>query len=59
MSEQSGLKLSPHQVREVAVKARCHPRTVLRWLRGDAVQAISGDRIVAALKVLGHEVEAS
>jgi hypothetical protein len=52
------LKLSPHQVREVAVEARCHPRTVLRWLRGDAVQALSGDRIVAALKVLGHEVEA-
>jgi hypothetical protein len=47
-------KLSPHEVRQVAVAAACDPRSVQAVLEGRPVRGSVHGRIVAALKKLGH-----
>lgn len=53
MDDESKAKLSPHDIRTIAVKARCNPVTVMRWIAGKPVQRLSLDRIQEALKALG------
>lgn len=49
-------RLSEHQVREIAVVAECHPRTVARFLSGGSVRELSERRIRRALDQLGIEM---
>ena len=50
--------LSPHEVRQVAVAALCHPETVTSFIAGRPVRPLSEQRIVAALKQLGLDEHA-
>lgn len=50
-------RLSPHQVRRVAVEAAVDPRTVVRFLRHQRVSSTCRARIEAALKHLGATLE--
>jgi DNA-binding LacI/PurR family transcriptional regulator len=45
--------LDPHTRRQIAVEAKCEPRTVGRWLRGEAVRQSIAARIRAAAAQLG------
>jgi len=46
--------LSAHQIREVSVAAHgTDPRTIVRFLRGEPVQAVCAARIRTALMALG------
>lgn len=47
--------LTPHQVRELAVLARVHPNTVVRFLRGAAIRSTVCARIVDALRQCSNE----
>ena len=47
--------LTPHEVREVAVRAMVDPRSVQKLLAGETVRSITAHRIRVALVQLGHE----
>ena len=44
-----------HDVRRIAVASTTDPRTVHRYLRGEAIRSMSKVRIVEALKGLGMD----
>lgn len=46
-------KLSAHVKRAVAVEAKVDPRTIDRFMAGERVQPMNGDRVRAALVALG------
>ena len=48
------LRLNAHQVREVAVRGKCDPRTVKRYLEGKPVCSLSEERVTYALRLLGY-----
>lgn len=47
-------KLSPHEIRRVAVLAACDPRSVVRVLQNAPVRSTTVARVHAALRDLGH-----
>lgn len=46
-----------HELRRIAVEAECDPRTVARVLRGEPVRYLPHQRILKALRSLGHAEE--
>jgi hypothetical protein len=48
------LQLNAHQIREVAVRGRCSPKTVRKYLDGKPVSGLSEERITYALRLLGY-----
>lgn len=49
------MQLTPHQLREVAVKTTCDPKTVRSFLAGRPVRSTTRARLEAALTELGLE----
>lgn len=47
------MQLTPHQLREVAVKTTCDPKTVQSFLAGRPVRSTTRARLEAALSELG------
>lgn len=45
-------QLNPHELRRIAVEASCDPKTVRRFLTGQAVRPTCRARIESALRVL-------
>jgi hypothetical protein len=56
-SQQTGIKLDPHNERRVSVEAGCDPRTVRGYLAGRPVHSTTANRIRDALRVLGLDAE--
>lgn len=49
--------MTAHDVRALAVRARCDPRTVRRVLQGRDVKDKSWERIRAAMREMGIDVD--
>jgi hypothetical protein len=49
----ASVKLTPQQEREVAVRARCDPRTVRAFLAGGAQSAMTRASVEAAIRQCG------
>ncbi len=47
--------LSPHEIRELSVRAKVHPNTLIRYLRGAPVRSTVHARITEALRQLGPD----
>lgn len=47
--------LSPHEVRELAVRARVHPTTVARFLRGEPIRSTVRARLTDALQQVARD----
>jgi hypothetical protein len=48
----SSTKLNAHDIRRIAVKAECDPRSVQKYLRSEAVRQLVAARIERALRAL-------
>jgi hypothetical protein len=48
-------RLTPHEIRAVAVRASVDPRTAARFLAGLPTHSTTADRIATALRELGVE----
>lgn len=48
------MKLSPHQIRAIAVEAMCDPRSVTKAIEGHQLAPLTLERIRAALSRMGR-----
>lgn len=53
------MQLTPHQLREVAVKTTCDPKTVRSFLAGRPVRSTTRARLELALRDIGFVAESS